>query len=75
MILLILSGAYNQKNKYMENMETNELSLTSNISNEEQNILKDEMSKPHVVLNPTKEIGLVLMNQSNYWGRLIVWDI
>ena len=59
----------------MENMETNELSLTSNISNEEQNILKDEMSKPHVVLNPTKEIGLVLMNQSNYWGRLIVWDI
>ena len=49
----------------MENINTKYKPFTSNISREEQNVLKDLMNNSDIILKPTdKGSGLVLMHKS-----------
>ena len=58
--------------KEIENIEREHKSFTSNISNEEQNALKDLMNNPDIILKPAGERGgLVLMDKSYYRDFLV----
>ena len=49
----------------MENINTKYKPFTSNISREEQNVLKDLMNNSDIILKPTdKGSGLVLMHKA-----------
>ena len=51
--------------KEIENIETEYTSLTSNISNEEQNALKNLTNNPDIIMKPTDKRGGLL---SRFFG-------
>ena len=59
--------------KEIENIETECKSFTSNITNEEQNILKNLMNNPDIITKLTdKGGGLVLMDKLYYRDSLVI---
>ena len=59
--------------KEIENIETECKPFTSDISNEEQNAMKNLMNNPDIIMKPTdKGGGLVLMDKSCYRDSLAI---
>ena len=58
--------------KEIENIETEYKSFTSNITNEEQNALKNLMNNPNIMKPTDKGGGLVLMDKLYYRDSLVI---